>query len=550
MFLKKRSLFAFLIVFTMIISVSITGCKDDKSKSQKDDNSPLHLDVFITRSGKPPKKDNKIFKMIEDEFNITFDFEYLAGDLDEKLGVMIAGGDYPDLITGDDGNKLIEAEAFIPLEDMIKEDYSNLYEHYKPYWNRVKEADSGHFYVMPNFGRMYNEFQPKVYEGGAFWIQKAVLKEFNYPKPTTLDEYFDLIKKYKDKYPTIDGKKTIGFEILSDQWRSFCLRNPPEYLAGYPNDGGVIVDQDTFKAEIFADKDISKQYYEKLNEVNQLGLINKDTFVQNYDQYQANVASGRVLGMYDQHWQFKTAENSLKSAGLIERTYAPLPITFDEDTEDWYRDRPLLNLHNGFGITVNCEQPERVLKMFDTFLTKKWMVIYGWGIEGEDYMVDENGMYYRTEKQRQNALDETWKLSNKAEGIMYDAPKWEGTFDDGNDMDPFNQLSEYKSTLTDFEIEMLKEYDVECFPDLLREAPENPKYYPAWQIDLVDGSEASIADQKLQDVQIKYLPKLILAETSKFNGIWDEYVKEIKKLDIKAYEDRINEQIQWRLKNW
>lgn len=45
--------------------------------------------------------------------------EFLVGDLRQKLGVMVAGGDYPDLITAD--TKLVAAGAVIPLEDLIEQ---------------------------------------------------------------------------------------------------------------------------------------------------------------------------------------------------------------------------------------------------------------------------------------------------------------------------------------------------------------------------------------------------------------------------------------------
>ena len=30
----------------------------------------------------------------------------------------------------------------------------------------------------------------------------------------------------------------------------------------------------------------------------------------------------------------------------------------------------------------------------------------------------------------------------------------------------------------------------------------------------------------------------------------DKYVSEYKNINVKAYEDRINEQIKWRMENW
>ena len=86
--------------------------------------------------------------------------------------------------------------------------------------------------------------------------------------------------------------------------------------------------------------------------------------------------------------------------------------------------------------------------------------------------------------------------------------------------------------------------------DFFSDPPENPIYYPAWSVDLVEGSPAKIANTKLNELSTKYLPKAILANPSEFGSVWNEYVSEIQKLDIKAYESRINEVLQWRIDNW
>ena len=121
----------------------------------------------------------------------------------------------------------------------------------------------------------------------------------------TLERYFQLIEDYMKKYPTIDGQPTIGFEILNCPGREWGLTNPPQYLAGAPNNGGVIVDENNV-ASIFADKDIAKRYYKFLNQMNARGLIDRESSTQTLDQYLAKLATGRVLGMYDQRWAGNT----------------------------------------------------------------------------------------------------------------------------------------------------------------------------------------------------------------------------------------------------
>jgi ABC-type branched-subunit amino acid transport system substrate-binding protein len=55
-------------------------------------------------------------------------------------------------------------------------------------------------YTLLDYGVPENGEIATDYYGPAMFIQKAVLKEFGFPKITTIDQYFDLIAKYKAKY--------------------------------------------------------------------------------------------------------------------------------------------------------------------------------------------------------------------------------------------------------------------------------------------------------------------------------------------------------------
>lgn len=555
---RKRVLLRFGAVLLLALSVTVAGCSGGNTKgtdagttnnaggSEVGPEQPFEISVFLGEAGQQPTADNKIYKKIKDELGVTFKFEFLAGDKNQKLGVMIAGADYPDMITAD--TKLTAAGAVIPLEDIIEQHAPNLKKHFEKYWNQMKDPNDGHIYYLPNYGAYNSEVSDTYYSGPAFWIQKAVLKEFNYPTPKTLDEYFELIAKYKEKYPTIDGQPTIGFEILNYDWKNWGLLNPPQHLIGHPNDGGVVVNDGV--GEIFADKDYAKDYYQKLNEVNAQGLLDKEAFTQNYDQYMAKLSSGAVLGMFDQHWNFGSAVDSLKTQDKLERTYVGLPLVYDLSTKDYYRDRPSLNLNNGFGITVNAKDPVKIIKVLDKLIEEDWQKLLTWGVEGEDYQVNEEGRFIKTQEQRDNASDATWKLANKADAYYGTAPKIEGYFSDGNATAASNQPEEYQASLKPFDKEVLDAYGFNSYVDFFSPPPENPIYYPAWSVDLVEGSPAKIANTKLNELSTKYLPKAILATPAEFEATWKEYVTEIQKLDIKAYEDRINEVLKWRIDNW
>ena len=65
-----------------------------------------------------------------------------------------------------------------------------------------------------------------------------------------------------------DGTPYVGFDILTEDWRRFCMINPVQHLMGRPNDGEVLVDVSNtdFHTETFIDKPYAKAYYQKLNE--------------------------------------------------------------------------------------------------------------------------------------------------------------------------------------------------------------------------------------------------------------------------------------------
>lgn len=499
---------------------------------------PLTVTVFVADAFDQPTADNKIFKLIEKEFGIRFEFEFLAGDLDETLGIKIAGEDYADLICGSNSaEKLIDAGAHINLLDYINEkDTPNLWKHYEPYMKRIT-VDGG-LYVLPNYGRIYNEPIVNYCNGPAFWIQKKVLAWDNYPTIKTLDQYFDLLLRYKEAHPTTDdGLPTSGFEILCDGWRNFCLLNPVQHLAGHPNDGGVFVHwDDNYRVDVFHNKDYAKPYYQKLNEVFQKGLIDQDTFVQNFDQYIAKLSSGRVLGMFDQYWDFQNATDALISRQMYGDTYIGLPLVYNEGDKEQYLDQPIINVNRGFGISVNCKNPERIVQMFEKLLDDRWQTIFHWGIEGEDYYV-ENGRYLRTPEQKANAENPVWVNANKAKQLFYNLPKKEGTMDNGNSWDPALQPEMYFDMMSDYDKEFLTKYNMKTPAEFFTPAPPNEPYYPVWQIDLTPYPDMKEIGTRMQDIQARDLPQIIMKAPEEFDAAWDKFAADMAGAGQKEYEE-------------
>ena len=541
-----RKLVSLLLALAMLATLLVVPAMAETAKD------PITVTVFVGEARDQPTSDNKIFKKIEEEFGLKFEFEFLAGDLNETLGVKIAGQDYADLMDGgNSAEKLIEAGAFVNLMDYISEEKTpNIYAYIKPYLNRLLD-DEGKLYIIPNYGRYFNteDYGYNYVNGPAFFLQKKVLAWAGYPMIKTMDEYFDLIEKYVAANPTNDkGAKNEGFSILCDDWRAFCLFNPVQHLMGRPNDGDVIVDIDNnYKTEAYVIQDYAKPYYKKLNELYHKGLISQDTFVMNYDQYIAKLSSGTVVGMFDQSWDFNNATDALKAAEMFDSTYQGLPIVYTaeeagKEITEHYLNGTVINVNRGFGISVNCQYPERLVQFMEKMLDDSWQKTIWWGVENEDYYV-ENGRFLRTYDQIQNAANAVWKNANSAYVLTNSMPKKQGEMDDGNKWDPLVQPECYFLQMNDYDKDFLAHYNMKRPLDFFNSPITLAPYGEAWQIDVTVDQDANDAKAAFQDTERKMLPQIIMCDESEFDAKWAEFVKTVNDIPVSDFVDFMQEQI-------
>nr|MBR4280858.1 sugar ABC transporter substrate-binding protein [Clostridia bacterium] len=520
-----RKLLATILAVMMVLSVYSFAAADE----------PLTVTMFVGNPLDQPTSDNKIYKLIENELGIKFEFEFLAGDLDETLGTKLIGEDYPDLFDGaNSAEKLINAGALINLLPYISEEKTpNLYAHIQKVYDDVvvKDEDGNDaLYIIPNYGINYNDRVTNYCNGPAFFIQKQVLAWDNYPQIKTMDQYFDLIERFIKANPVDkNGNPYEGFAILCEGWRHFCLINPVQHLMGQPNEGEVFIDRATAKVETFINKDYAKPYYKKLNEMFLKGLINRDTFVMNYDQYIAKLSSGTVLGMFDQTWDFGNATAALETAKMYENTYIALPLVYDESygfgtISEQYLNGAVPNKDRGAGISVNCEYPERMIELYEALLSDKWQKILQWGIENEDYYV-ENGRMLMSKEQYEQRSDAAWKNANMAFAIWESLPKKQGTMDDGNAWAPGDQGEIYFQLMNDYDKQFLSAYGYKKPADFFNAPCELAAWGEAWQID-----KSPIQDDydDFLLIQDQDLPKIITsANDAEFEANWASFVERI-----------------------
>lgn len=562
--MKAKKVVSALLVAAMAASM-FTGCGGETTGadsasvgdtqnggSSESDGMKEFTAFFAVPAGTEINDDNEIQQKIAEITGVKVKETWLTGQTaQEAVGTLIAGGEYPDFIDGGDGMaQLYDAGALIPLDDYIDK-YPNIKEFLtEEEWDKLRQ-DDGHIYWIQQFGNIYGEEKATTHNDEAFWIQTRVLEWAGYPEVHTMDQYFDLIEAYNEANPTMeDGTTNIPYTILCDDWRYFCLENAPEFLDGYPNDGSVIVDPEELKIIDYNTTPTAKRYFQKLNEEYQKGIVDPESFTQTYDEYIAKLSTGRVLGMIDQWWDFAyTAGDSIKQQGLDKQgcAYVPLPITIEEGMKNqWHNSGGVLNVASGLGISVDCEDVEGALQFVDDLLGQEVHDLRFWGVEGEDYLVDENGEFYRTDEMRTNATDTAYKASHLCTYSYF--PQYSGTSRDGiNAMKPEYQAKEFYDSLSTNVQDCFAAYGAETYVDMLGTSEAPGPWYPMYSHsnNMTTDTEGGLAWAKMGEVKHEYLPKVVMA--TDFESAWEEYMGVYESCNPQAFIDEMQAELDRRM---
>jgi len=516
------------IMLSLVMLGSVSSCQG-KNEDEPDVSEITEFSAFFAVPGIELNKDNDIQNIIAEKTGVRVKENWLSGQtVQEAISTMIVRENYPDFVDGGSSSYLLyEAGALIPIDEYF-DDYPNIRNFMSEQeWDQLRQED-GHIYWIPQFQNIKEGESECIHNDEAFWIQTRVLKWAGYPEIRTLDEYFDLLERYSDANPVMeDGTAVIPYTILCEDWRYYCLENAPEFLDGYPNDGSVIVDPDTLTVIDYNVTDTAKEYFKKLNEEYAKGIIDAESFTQTYDEYISKLSTGRVLGMVDQWWNFAySVEDAMKQTGLDEQgcQYVPLPITISRDVQNqWHTAGDVLNVSSGLAITKDCSDVEKALQFVDDLLSPEIHNLRFWGVEGVDYNVGDDGIFYRTEEQRINITNSVYKVSHICNYSYF--PQWLGISDDGiNATMPSNQPYEFYDGLSDSLKECFDAYGVKTYVEMLGSNESPGDWFPLYTYSntLTNKSAGGLAWTMMGEIKHEYLPQVVMA--SDFDSAWEAYM--------------------------
>lgn len=519
---KLYSLAAVAIIFVLIITSCVVApvqtaptpttapaSSGTETPTEKLPPMPKEITMFHATplAATTPAWDTPIGKKIEELTGVKLVVEYLVGtDSMTKANLMVASGTYPDIVSaGETAGVFIAANAFIPLDDLIEKYGTNIKKIYRPNELELSRAQNGKIYIISNNRPTIDN----LYPAAGFYLSYAVLKDAGFPVVKTLSQYGQLIKEYMAKNPKFGDADTIGFTLPTDGYRVTALQyGAARFLGGYPNDGVTAVNQETLEAQLVMRMSVSKDFVKFMNDMWNSGCMDKETFMQKDDQYLAKVASGRLLGIYDQRWAVVNGLAALERNGYYDRTLVAFPVVVDGVEKEYYRG-PYAFSVQGVSITTACKDPEGVFRFLDRICAEDIQKLNAWGIEGVDYSI-VNGKFTRTPEQWQKSFDTDYQMSSGIAQFNF-LPRYEqtddpvyGKFSDGNWVNPALNQEYNDMRYKDYEKEILKNYGVKTFCDFFE--PAYPaRYQPGWAArqQLPQDSEEFIASEKALELALR-----------------------------------------------
>ncbi|UQZ86301.1 Lipoprotein LipO precursor [Paenibacillus konkukensis] len=334
----------------------------------------------------PNLADSPFGKQLEKDTGIKVKYSHPAdGQSKEQFNLLIASNNLPDVIEYDWNNaypggpeKAIADKVILPLNDLIDKQAPNLKKllQQDKELDKMLKTDSGKYYVFP----MIRPDNGLVFRGPM--IRKDWLDELNLQVPTTIDEWYTVLKAFKEK-------KGATAPFTAQYSNEFNVQDA--FIGAYHTANRYYVD-DQGKVRYGP---IDPQFKDALSLLRQWyaeGLIDKDfalnTDSKAYDSKMLSNASGATVGLLS-GGMGKWMESGKKQDPKFQLVAAPYP-TLKKGERAFIGQRDFkFNPIASKAVTTAAKDPELAVKWLDYAYSEKGSMLFNFGIEGESYTMKD-----------------------------------------------------------------------------------------------------------------------------------------------------------------
>lgn len=516
-----------------------------------DEKPPLYKIQFLTWPTKvKSSEDTELGKVIKDKFNIVIDFISYNGDMIEKMNLMLAAGDYPELIGLPDGEsvkKYISAGALLPLDDYVAQSkyFKDVYKEQIPYW-RLSDEKEGKLYKWENGVPSTLPASWPILDIG---VRTDALEKQGWPMLESEDSWVNFLKQALKDFPETNGKKTVGMTApFGENWglagiSGIMYEKGGRYTSSAGN-GAVIWNAADKKFEDYFTNEYVVENLKFFNRLYREGLLDKECFTDKWTNTDEKLNTGRTISTWYYCWSLGGANSALDKSGHQEMTYIQLPIRSNlqiQRNEKRLVRADMIQPSNSAAITKNAKDPKRLFDFIDWCSSDEGQMLLQGGIEGVHY-TRENGKRVLTDA-RIKAYNDVEENVKHGFGQYYFLCIQNTTAKDGQPYDlTYEQEFRDKNIPIKRYLEAYQKLGWKTTIDYWTNTCEPAFTGLETTVKLDPASDLGAMYQKLTDFRVKNSAKLILAKSEEeFNTLYSNLLDEYKKLNPEKVIDAYNE---------
>ena len=518
------------ILFLVAVAFFLTGCVGpqktaDTEQSKEGEAEIPEITVFDVNSGEY-QFDDRIAREIMKQTGVKINIMDPTDDVTEKVSLMLAYQDYPDmiLINMDNIQKYVEAGYLVDLEPYM-ERLSNVERMYGDVLNRLRTEDGKLYYLSNWYG--VDEDASSAFQIRYDYLCELVGKErADSNEPFTQDEFLDLLRRFQKKYPESEGKTSLPLSLCTSLNYNAPLRGMYGMKNYYENNGKLYhLTRDPKYRELIL----------FLNQLYREGLLDKEWIVTQRTLFSKKITEGRVFATACAYWDLDKDRNQVKEKWGENADYYPYKvlgkgISADETT---YNGRSTLGW-DAIAVTDHCKNMDAVLKVIDFLASEEGQYLMLWGIEGEDWN-------YVDGKRTPDATILAEAVSDinqvkKNTGIR----RWSWFIKNGlgSDGSPYDMMTKY---------EISKE--AKLGNERFRTDRWDTSFYT--NLDPASGTEEALIWKNVQEIYQKAYPRLIDASSEEeCLRLYDKMIADMEVEGLSKAEKVITENYEKRIRLW
>ncbi|KPV55741.1 ABC transporter substrate-binding protein [Paenibacillus sp. A3] len=334
----------------------------------------------------PNLADSPFGKQLEKETGVKVKYAHPAdGQSKEQFNLLIASNKLPDVIEYDwnssypgGAEKAIADKVILPLNDYIDKYAPNLKKRLQQdkELDKMVKTDSGKYYVFP----MIRPDNGLVFRGPM--IRKDWLDELKLQVPTTIDEWYTVLKAFKEQ----KGASAPFTSLYSNE---FNIQDA--FIGAYRTANRFYID-DQGKVKYGPIDPQFKEALALLRKWYAEGLIDKDfalnTDSKTLDNKMLGENSGATVSLLS-GGMGRWMETGKKKNPKFQLVAAPYP-TLKKGERAFIGQRDFkYNPSASKAVTVDTKHPELAVQWLDYAFSEKGSLLFNFGIEGESYAMKD-----------------------------------------------------------------------------------------------------------------------------------------------------------------